>query len=202
MDYFLRYGRGEHTKCLKPPSSSPLGLYLAAIFTAKGVWEVFVWQLRSRENVVKLRGFPSTTAVTITCSYWCKIKSWKNLPFWERTYPLKWMVGIQAFLLGNPIFRCELLVSGRVCLKNGFVVYISGHQGFFVKSSRLYNFLDVGNSIQVVISTHLKNMRTSNWIISPRSGVKIKKCVKPPASLLLFLQNFKNYSPLGKKSST
>ena len=32
----------------------------------------------------------------------------------------------------------------------------------------------------MVEPTHLKNMRKSNWIISPSFGVKIKRCLKPP----------------------
>ena len=38
-------------------------------------------------------------------------------PPWKLTArPWKWMVGIRAFPFGGrPIFRCELLVSGRVC---------------------------------------------------------------------------------------
>ena len=31
--------------------------------------------------------------------------------------------------------------------------------------------------------THLKNMRKSNWIISPKIGLKIKKHVQPPPTL-------------------
>ena len=32
----------------------------------------------------------------------------------------------------------------------------------------------------LVFSTHLKNMRKSNWIISPRVWGENKKCLKPP----------------------
>ena len=34
----------------------------------------------------------------------------------------------------------------------------------------------------------------------PEDWGENKKCLKPPASLLLFLQNFKDYSPLGTKN--
>ena len=50
------------------------------------------------------------------------------------------------------------------------------------------------NSWLVVEPTHLENMQTSNWIISPILGVKIKKNELPPSS-------FSNLAALGSGNS-
>ena len=48
------------------------------------------------------------------------------------------------------------------------------------RSSKMASFKGSGY-LGLVVSTHLKNMRKSNGIVSPSFGVKIKQCLKPPS---------------------